>query len=302
MALPRSLSATDSGCSRTGRRTRCSSYELVDALTRCWVRCTGRRIELPPGHWLDGPSGDVPGIGDAWLAREVAHPGSRGRPRAGRGPAPVGRAALDGPGFAPRRLVAVVAARVARRWLISAVLARRLGQLSLPLRPLEVAHGMISEVTPVRAADGTVTGTSWHRRLRATGDTVCSGWYGVAAPPGADRPAVRVAFPLPGGRLVVLLRPEVTAAGGLRLTSGPGGWGEDGAYLVVQQAGRMGADRARARAVPRPCRRRGRAAHRPRPAAVVDAGAAPALPADARRRPAYGGTMTFHGSDLSPAA
>ena len=36
-------------------------------------------------------------------------------------------------------------------WLISTVSARRLEQLALPLRPLEVAHGMTSEV---RAAVG----------------------------------------------------------------------------------------------------------------------------------------------------
>lgn len=119
-------------------------------------------------------------------------------------------------------------------WLLSTVFARRLEQLSLPLRPLDVAHGMTSDVRTVVGPDGDVLGTLWHRRLRSTGDTVFSGWYGVETAPGASRPSVRVVFPLPNGRLVVLLRPDVTADGDLLLTSTPGRWGDDGAYLVVQ--------------------------------------------------------------------
>jgi hypothetical protein len=45
---------------------------------------------------------------------------------------------------------------------------------------------------------------------------------------------VRVAFPLPNGRLVVLLAPDFDDHGGLVLDSPPGTWGDPGAYLVVQ--------------------------------------------------------------------
>lgn len=114
-------------------------------------------------------------------------------------------------------------------WLISAAFARRLEQLSLPLRPLDVAHGMTSEVTPVVDDSGAVIGTRWHRGLRATGQTVYSGWYGSTELAGSGRRAVRVCFPLPDGRLVVLLRPAVTPTGGLVLFSGAGEWGQEGA-------------------------------------------------------------------------
>ena len=58
-------------------------------------------------------------------------------------------------------------------WLISTKFARRLGQLGLPLRPLDVAHGMTSEVTTVpsgspctsmttaSSAAGTSTSCAW---------------------------------------------------------------------------------------------------------------------------------------------
>ena len=190
------------------------------------MRATGRALDLPPGHWLGGPSGERPRIGDAWLQREADRHGGRVGP-AGGGLLP-SMAALDRPRFTAAALHPAVrefyedtaAWRInvwsqwtsvawPGGWLVSALFARRLGQLSLPLRPMDVAHGMSSEVVPVVGADGEVVGTSWHRTLRSTGDTVYAGWYGAAALP--DGLAVRVSFPLPDGRLVVLLRPENAA-------------------------------------------------------------------------------------------
>ncbi|WP_217899273.1 hypothetical protein [Blastococcus mobilis] len=238
----------------------------IDAVTRGWVRLTGRRVDLGREAWLAGPTGDVDRIGDAWLEREMARCDGRGGEQAdGAGLLP-SLSVLDGIGFDAAALRPEVrdfyehtscwrlqvwaqwsSAAWPFGWLVSAVFARRLEQLSLPLRPLDVAHGMSSDVRTVVGPDGRLIGTSWHRRLRSTGDTVFSGWYGTVTPPGAARPSVRVIFPLPHGRLVVLLRPTATADGALLLTSGPGAWGEDGAYLVVQP---HGGDRAWARRIP----------------------------------------------------
>ncbi|GIH21662.1 hypothetical protein Raf01_98340 [Rugosimonospora africana] len=120
-------------------------------------------------------------------------------------------------------------------WLISALFARRLDQLSLPLRAKDVADGMTSQLTSVVDRNGRLIGSSWRRRLRATGATTYSGWYQAVALPGTRQPSVRVVFPLPNGRLVVFLRPEVSTVGGLTLISPAGGWGDDGAYLVVER-------------------------------------------------------------------
>lgn len=240
--------------------------QLLDAATRVWVRVTGRRVDLRSESWLSGPTGDVARVGDDWLADEVVRCGGRLADAGAEAGLLPTMALLDGSGFDAAKLRPEVRDFYERTsrwrlqvwaqwcsaawpfgWLISVVFARRLEQLSLPLRPLDVAHGMSSDVRTVVGPDGRVLGTSWHRRLRSTGDTVFSGWYGIETAPGADRPSIRVVFPLPEGRLVVLLRPTVAADGALLLTSTQGRWGEDGAYLVVQP---RGTDRGWGRRVP----------------------------------------------------
>jgi hypothetical protein len=121
-------------------------------------------------------------------------------------------------------------------WLLSTVFARRLQQLSLPLRPLDNALGMDSRVVALRGDDGAQLGAAWLRTLRSTGAQVYSGWYGTARLPNTDGPSVRVAFPLPNGSVTIFLRPEVRPDGALLLTSPLGKFGDDGAYLIVARA------------------------------------------------------------------
>jgi hypothetical protein len=54
--------------------------------------------------------------------------------------------------------------------------------------------------------------------------------------PGATRPSIRVAFPLPNGSVTVFLRPDNGLGGTLRLTSPLGNFGDNGAYLIVLSA------------------------------------------------------------------
>ncbi|MCW4602405.1 hypothetical protein ON003_12900 [Janibacter hoylei] len=107
-------------------------------------------------------------------------------------------------------------------------------QLALPMRPLDVAHGMDSVVTPILDAQGEQVAAAWTRDLRATGRTVFSGAYATRTLPGADRPSVHVTFPLESGNLQVFLRPSVLDGGGFLLESLGGRFGEDGAYVVVR--------------------------------------------------------------------
>lgn len=235
----------------------------LDGTTRLWVRATGRRVHLDRTTWLQGPVGDVDRVGDGWLPAEAVRLGAQvGHGGEGHVPGLLGSmAALDRPGFAAADLAAPVRAFYERTsgwrldawvgwspwawpfgWAVAALFARRLDQLALPMRSLDLARGMASAVTPL-VRDGEQVGALWLRRLRATGGIVFSGLYGVVRLPGSGEPAVRVTFPLPRGRLVVLLRPSATARGGLRLTSGAGGWGDPGAYLVVD--GPRGTARAR---------------------------------------------------------
>lgn len=126
-------------------------------------------------------------------------------------------------------------------WLLTAIFAKRIQQLALPLRPLDVAHGLDSRVFVVRDDKGDQIGAAWLRTLRSTGQTVYSGWYGSATLPEADTPSIRVVFPLPNGSLTIFLRPEVGPNGSLILVSPLGPFGTDGAYLIVAAPDRLSA-------------------------------------------------------------
>lgn len=119
-----------------------------------------------------------------------------------------------------------------RLWQVT---GRRVEQLALPMRPLDVAPGMDSHVTPIRDRGGAQVAAAWTRTLRSDGRPVFSGAYSSRRLPGADRPSVHVAFPLESGNLQVFLRPSVVEGGGFLLESPSGRWGEDGAYVVVSE-------------------------------------------------------------------
>jgi hypothetical protein len=251
---------------KTAGRVRLSGA-LVDRATQRWVIRTGREVAFADDSWLDGPVGSPSGIGERWIAEHASRLGARVVEEPDTGLIP-DLEALDGPGFRAEGIRPEIrtfyettacyeldAWSQWRRWAepggraLNAVFARRLRQLSLPLNPLETAHGMDSRVLSLRSGDGTSVGTAWLRRLRATGATVFSGCYGTTMLPGATQPSVRVVFPLPNGSLTVLLRPEVTADRALRLTSPHGTFGSEGAYLVVRPAG---ASHGWARRIPLP--------------------------------------------------
>jgi hypothetical protein len=162
-------------------------------------------------------------------------------------------ALLDGPGFDSARLrpeirdfyehTAAWQMEVWTGWspvfwpggeLVARLFGRRVEQLALPMRPLDVAHGMDSQVTPIRDHDGAQVAAAWMRTLRDTGRSVFSGRYTARTLPGADRPSVHAAFPLESGNVQVFLRPSVVDGGGLVLESPPGRFGQDGAYVVVR--------------------------------------------------------------------
>jgi hypothetical protein len=223
----------------------------IDRATQAWVRATGRRVNLGTDVWLAGPIGDPMLIGDAWLPGEAKRLGgvlSQGGGLLGS----VGD--LGGKGFDPSALAPPVIDFYERTdqwrlevwsqwcpiawpfgWLLSALFSRRLQQLSMPLRPLDAAKGIDSRVSTVCDPHGHQLGAAWLRTLRATGQTVYSGFYGTAQLPKADRPSIRVAFPLPNGSITVFLRPDNGQDGRLLLTSPLAEFGDYGAYLIVAQ-------------------------------------------------------------------
>jgi hypothetical protein len=218
-------------------------------VTQQWVRTTGRRVDLAAQEWLQGPTGGPTLIGEEWLPREAARHGATLHEGGG---LLATMSLLEAEEFQPTQLAPEIRdfyehtsqwhldvwsqwcpAAWPFGWLLSSLFARRLQQLSLPLRPLDAAHGMHSRVVVATAANGEQVGAAWLRTLRRTGQTVYSGWYGAAVLPESSRPSIRVAFPLPNGRITVFLRPMVEADGSLRLRSKAGAFGTDGAYLIV---------------------------------------------------------------------
>jgi hypothetical protein len=224
----------------------------VDRLTQRWVIATGRRVDLAGAErWLDGPVGDPDGIGDRWVDAHAAVSGADVVEGPGQGLLPafgvlapsVEAAAVSPQVVAFYETTAAWSVDLWSRWarwaepggrLVNAVFAHRLRQLSLPLDPLDGAEGLDSRVAAVVGPGGDHLGTVWQRTSRATGATVFGGFYGAVTLPGAPGPSVRVVFPLPNGSLTVLLRPHATPDGGMVLRSGPGRFGDDGAYLLVR--------------------------------------------------------------------
>ena len=180
-----------------------------DPLTRWWWRIVGRPVDLDGEHaWLDAPTSRTSHVDDqAWIAdwaERIGGTAVRGGSDAGLIPA---MEALDGPGLDVSRLAAPVRDfyEHTSRWhmdvwaewsplfwpageLVSRLFAKRIQQLALPMRALDVAHGMDSSVTVIRDASGAQASAGWIRRLRSTGDPVFSG---PTARTGCRRPTGR---------------------------------------------------------------------------------------------------------------
>jgi hypothetical protein len=223
----------------------------------------GRPVELAGHPWLDAPVHTAGPVGDGWLDA-AAHRagGSVVRDDAAAGLLP-DLAALDGPGFTAASLHPLVrdfyehtAGWRMDAWsqwspvaapggsLIARAFGRRVQQLAIPVRPLDVSRGIDSRVLPVLDAAGEQVWAGWLRRLRATDDVLFSGAYRSSTVPGHDGPCVHVAFPLERGNVQVLLAPTARADGALVLDSGPGRFGAPGAYVVVLDPPRTGAGKA----------------------------------------------------------
>lgn len=238
-------------------------HHVLDLGSRKFWRLTGRGVDLNGREvWLQAPMSGSPTVTDEWLRGEAARHGGvteSDDPQAGLLPS---MAMLDGPGFDARRLrpeirdfyehTAAWQMEVWTGWsplfwpggeLVGRLYGRRVEQLALPMRPLDVAHGMDSQITVLRDRQGRQVAAAWMRTLRRNGRRVFSGRYSARTLPGASRPSVHAAFPLESGNVQVFLCPSIDDDGGLLLTSPRGRFGQDGAYVVVRD-GRDGRDYA----------------------------------------------------------
>lgn len=229
----------------------------LDLLTRAFWRARGRPVDLEGAEaWLVAPMHRGSVVGDAWLqAAADTHGGTVLHDVAGGGLLH-DMAALDGPHFRAADLREEVCdfyehtadwrMEVWTQWnplvqpageAVARLFGRRVQQLAIPTRSLDVAHGMDSRVAIIAGPAGDQRAAAWLRTLRSTGEYVYSGRYSTRLLPGSSQPSVHVAFPLEAGNVQVFLRPEALPDGALALHSPAGAFGADGAYVVVDHHG-----------------------------------------------------------------
>lgn len=117
-------------------------------------------------------------------------------------------------------------------WLLVTTISRKVNQLNFPLRVLETARGMDSEIVLLRDELGSVRYAGWYRKLVDTGRVIYTGFYMVNRTPIGDRPAVKVVFPMPHGNATVILRPRLNAADEFELSSAGQAFGDVGFYRI----------------------------------------------------------------------
>jgi len=120
-------------------------------------------------------------------------------------------------------------------WLLVTTISRKVNQLNFPLRVLETAKGMQSEIVLLRDDAGAVRYAGWYRKLTGSGRVIYTGFYSVARTPFRGDPLVKVVFPMPQGNATVILRPTVDRTGAFELSSEGAAFGDVGFYRLQRR-------------------------------------------------------------------
>lgn len=223
-------------------------------MTQRWVRATGRAVVWAQCPWLDGPTGDLDVIGADFFHRYAARHGwtvvESGEPRGLIG----SLADLDGPTCRAETVDRAVAELyeqtseydfdVWSQWsslfrpfgrMLGSIFSERLQQLNVPLSPLDTRLGITSKVLALVDAVGRPRSTAWVRETVATRRALYVGSYTTCQVPGFEGPCIKVAFPLPNGYALVIMKPESHDDGSLTLRSAGKAFGDPGFYFVVEE-------------------------------------------------------------------
>jgi hypothetical protein len=118
--------------------------------------------------------------------------------------------------------------------LYRTLLARPLGQASVPMSQREAQHGVRSRIDTISDVDGAVSVRGWIRSRADTGEPIYVGIYTTYRD--EERGYVSVGFPLPRASFTATLVPSARSGGGLVLDS-RGDLGQPGHYLTYIDAG-----------------------------------------------------------------
>lgn len=109
------------------------------------------------------------------------------------------------------------------------LVARRLGQASLPMNQREAQRGIRSRIDTITDVEGAVSVRGWVRSFADDDEPIMLGIYTTYTHDGTGY--VSVGFPVPEGSFTATLRPQARPDGGLRLTSRVSD-GQAGHYLT----------------------------------------------------------------------
>ena len=226
----------------------------TDWTTQLWVVATGRATSLRDSPWLAGPVGDTRRIGGECF-REIA---LREGLSVQDGPSSRGILpdfdALEGPEFRPSAVPEGVrhfyehtaayeldawaewcGAFKPFGWLLAVLFSRRLQQLNVPLSGLDTSRGLSNSVWHlVQDSSSPPRYVVWVRHLVGSGDTLYAGSYGPCRVPGWDGTCLKVAFPLPNGNALVIMKPILHDDGSFSLVSSGRHFGDPGFYFTVR--------------------------------------------------------------------
>jgi len=224
-----------------------------DWVTQVWVKTTGRRIDPIKDLWVIGPIGDTRLIKDNFihvLARQndlsiIENPVNTGLLES-----------FDDLGLSAeeRKLIHPKIIEFYEQtsrynfeiwsewcgvfrpfgWLLSVIFSKRLQQLNLPLKPLDSAKGLQSNLIKlIDKATLKTKWTVWYRTLKSTNNVIYSGIYTTCEIPGLAGKFLKVIFPLPNGNATVIMRKEILENGALKLSSDGKRFGDNGFYFTL---------------------------------------------------------------------
>lgn len=226
---------------------------IVDGVTQRWVRATGRAVDGSRHPWLEAPVGDVDVIGKDFFHRYASRQGwtvvEDSRPRGLIRDFTSLRAPSCDPGSVDPEIARFYEETseyefdVWSQWAgafrpfgaaLGAIFSRRLQQLNVPLSPLDTKLGVRSRVLRLVSPEGRADCAAWIRETVATGQALYVGSYSLCRVPGFEGACVKVAFPLPNGFALVVMKPESQADGSLTLRSEGRRFGDPGFYFFVE--------------------------------------------------------------------
>jgi hypothetical protein len=216
----------------------------------CLIRVFGREVHEASEPWLSGPCGSEH-IADKPYEEVAARENLEVVRRAASGGLIPDFAVLDGPGCSTAQLQPAIRHFYENTasyrmdvwsdtffpgniglWLLVTTISRKVDQLNFPLRALQTAKGIDSEIVLLKDRAGAVRYSGWYRRLMEMGRTIYTGFYMTARVPHCPTPCVKVVFPMPNGNATVILRPSIDAGGHLVLSSAGARFGDAGFYRV----------------------------------------------------------------------